>query len=95
VEILAHPCGDYLHRAWGVDPDHGEYDRLRWVPAERGPALIESTRASDLALYPESAPPAKGDLLAGLGLLALGALVVGLAGLWLARIVSQALEELP
>lgn len=92
VEIFAHPSGDYLHHAWGVDPDHGDYDRLRWVPAAEGPALIESTRASDLALYPESAPLEQGDFVGAFGLVALIAAFAGLAILWLARVVSKAME---
>lgn len=90
VAIYRHSGGDYLCREWGVDPDHGDYDRIRWVSAEEGPALIEATRASDLLRYPEPAEASLGaTLVFGLSILLLAAGLVT----FLARIVLGALEK--
>ena len=81
VAIYRHSQGDYIHRAWGVDPDHGEFDKIRWVPAEKGPSLIEGIRAADEALYANSAGERRVRLWV---VLALGG-VVALIVLWVMR----------
>ena len=95
LAIYRHASGDYLERAWGVDPDHGDYDRLRWIPAEQGPARVEQARAADLRRYPETAPLTRSDLPGGIGFgLLILALVAGVV-VFVARAVLAANEALP
>ena len=57
VEILRHPSGDYIHRAWGVDPDHGDYDRASWLAAGEAEQCIARERESQARL--RAAVPAR------------------------------------